>query len=360
MHVVSDSTYVVDGLTKHLHNWERDGWIGVANAPVIKEVVALLRSRSAVTTFRWVKGHAKTKGNNEADRLAGAGALLERQLRPVHLPPPQKYSVEGAYLPTLTQKLAYKGIRGWKPAGERRATVRVTEQVLAALRDAAGLTPTPSALWTLLRSHVIAKKVRDFLWKVLHDSLRIGNYWTNIPGYEDRATCSACGVVETSDHILSECSAAGQGAAWRAAAALLRGRGLEILPITRAHTHGGHAYTVTDENGDLCPGATRLARIVLTETAYLVWVLRCERVIGRAGQGEDRVTDDMVRARWLWTINKRFCMDRALMSKARAGRMHVPPETVVDTWTGTLKNESKLPTDWIDIPEVLVGMPPTD
>lgn len=182
----------------------------------------------------------------------------------------------------------------------------------------------------------------------------------NIPGYEQRAYCPTCGVLETTNHILMECSAPGQSAAWSVAAALLRRRGVDIHPISCAQTHGGHAYSVSDDSGELRSGATRLARIVLTEMAYLIWVLRCERVIGRAGEEVDRTTDEIVRNRWLWAINKRFHMDCALTSKARAGRMVLSPDTVMNTWAGTLKDENVLPSDWIDTPEVLVGMPPTD
>ncbi|KAL1945539.1 hypothetical protein VTO73DRAFT_2390 [Trametes versicolor] len=71
LHIVSDSKYVVDGLTLHLPNWERNGWIGVANASLFQEAAASLRMRSAPTTFRWVKGHTGVRGNEEADRLAG-------------------------------------------------------------------------------------------------------------------------------------------------------------------------------------------------------------------------------------------------------------------------------------------------
>lgn len=364
LHIVSDSTYVVDGLTKHLPHWEQRGWIGVANADIIRDVAALLRSRSALTTFRWVKGHARTRGNEEADKLAGEGARLDRQLRPVHLPPLEHFAVKGAKLATITQKLAYRGIRGWKPVPESRTMRQNVDDVISALQSATGLRVLPPTLWHLLRAHPISKKCRDFLWKALHGAHKIGKYWENIPGYEERARCPVCGVTETMDHILTSCTAPGQSAAWCSAAALLRLKGVNIFPISAGHSRGGHAFSALDEEGELRQGPTRLARIILTETAYLIWVLRCERVIGRESRQPDGVTDELVKRRWLAAVNKRLRMDCALTNKARAGRMFVAPDVVMDTWSGVLLNETGLPAAWTDTEGVLVGMPapasPTD
>ncbi|KAL1938790.1 hypothetical protein VTO73DRAFT_11170 [Trametes versicolor] len=97
LHLVSDSKYAIDGLTVNLKAWESRGWIGVANAALFREAAAALRARSALTTLRWVKGHSKVIGNEEADRLARVGAELEAPFRPVSLPV-FKYLRNGAAL----------------------------------------------------------------------------------------------------------------------------------------------------------------------------------------------------------------------------------------------------------------------
>lgn len=43
---------------------------------------------------------------------------------------------------------------------------------------------------------------------------------------------------------------------------------------------GSHAFVVLDMEGVLDTGLTRLTCIVLTETAYLIWVLCCKCVVG--------------------------------------------------------------------------------
>jgi hypothetical protein len=45
-------------------------------------------------------------------------------------------------------------------------------------------------------------------------------------------------------------------------------------------------------------GMTRLLQILISESAHLIWVLRCERIIR-----EENHSDDEIRARWLRKIN---------------------------------------------------------
>ncbi|EIW64977.1 uncharacterized protein TRAVEDRAFT_87149, partial [Trametes versicolor FP-101664 SS1] len=173
-----------------------------------------LRTRSAPTTFRWVKGHDRVRGNEEADRLAGEAANLPRPFRPMTLPAPERYTVRGASLLYLTQKLAYKGIQEWNEKPARRATARNVAAAQTALSEWSGERPTESSIWLLLRKDPVSRKIRDFIWKALHGGHRVGKFWSHIPGYEARATCSTCGALDTMEHILCECTAEGQRTAW--------------------------------------------------------------------------------------------------------------------------------------------------
>ena len=58
--IVSDSKYVIEGLTKHTKKWEDRGWIDVQHRELFWSITAWLRWRSGKTKFKWVKGH---KGN---------------------------------------------------------------------------------------------------------------------------------------------------------------------------------------------------------------------------------------------------------------------------------------------------------
>ena len=69
----TDSTYVKDGITRWIHNWERNGWKTAAKKPV-KNVDLWKRLQSALArhevSWHWVKGHAGNPDNERADELA--------------------------------------------------------------------------------------------------------------------------------------------------------------------------------------------------------------------------------------------------------------------------------------------------
>ena len=74
--VVTDSSYVKDGVSKWIHGWKRNGWKTAAKKPV-KNVELWQRLDAAQTihnvTWEWVKGHAGHPENERADALARAG-----------------------------------------------------------------------------------------------------------------------------------------------------------------------------------------------------------------------------------------------------------------------------------------------
>ena len=74
--------------------------------------------------------------------------------------------------------------------------------------------PTEKKIWEGLKGKEIRRQITDFLWKQLHGRLKIGEYWKNIPGYEERSLCQECNTTETMEHILLECRAEGREEIW--------------------------------------------------------------------------------------------------------------------------------------------------
>ena len=73
--IVTDSTYLRDGILKWIHGWRRNGWKTAAKKPVKNE--DLWRALDAAqarhdVNWDWVKGHAGHDGNERADKLATA------------------------------------------------------------------------------------------------------------------------------------------------------------------------------------------------------------------------------------------------------------------------------------------------
>ena len=74
----TDSRYVMDGLTKWIKGWQRNGWKTadrkpVKNADLWQELLAAAAPHRI--EWEWVKGHAGHPDNERADRLASDAAL---------------------------------------------------------------------------------------------------------------------------------------------------------------------------------------------------------------------------------------------------------------------------------------------
>ena len=74
--VVTDSSYVKDGITKWMTGWKKNGWKTAAKKPVKNEDLWKrlddAQDRHAVN-WEWVKGHAGHPENERADELAREG-----------------------------------------------------------------------------------------------------------------------------------------------------------------------------------------------------------------------------------------------------------------------------------------------
>ncbi|RDX56699.1 ribonuclease H-like protein [Lentinus brumalis] len=311
LHVVTDSKYTLDGLTVNLPQWEDCGWLGVANAALFQEAVAWLRSRTAVTTLRWVKGHDGVPGNEGADALAKRGAGMPDVVGVEALPPSlRKFLPIGAKLAALTQAKAYRWILNLKDKGRCVTSERNALRVVAAVSEDLHCPISENRLWRAFRSKDLGRKIRIFLWKSVHDAYRVGQYWRNIPQCEHRATCDACGVEESMEHILTECDAPGQRIIWQLAWTMLERAGLKLPDVSYGLILGAPASSL-NENFTTNPsaGTNRLYRIVLTESAYLIWTLRCERVIQLENDPERWRPPKAVARAWLACIRKRMNVD---------------------------------------------------
>lgn len=74
--IITDSTYVKNGVTSWIHGWKRNGWKTAAKKPVknaeLWQRLDLAQAQHQVT-WEWVKGHAGHPENERADELARAG-----------------------------------------------------------------------------------------------------------------------------------------------------------------------------------------------------------------------------------------------------------------------------------------------
>ena len=74
----TDSRYVVDGITRWIFGWQRNGWKNAAKKPVANADLwqaMMAAAKPHRIEWHWVKGHDGHPENERADQLASEAAL---------------------------------------------------------------------------------------------------------------------------------------------------------------------------------------------------------------------------------------------------------------------------------------------
>ena len=80
----TDSRYVMDGLTKWIKGWQKNGWKTAAKQPVKNADLwqaLITAAKPHRIEWLWVKGHAGHPDNERADKLASDAALAASRAR---------------------------------------------------------------------------------------------------------------------------------------------------------------------------------------------------------------------------------------------------------------------------------------
>ncbi|MFW2331764.1 MAG: ribonuclease HI [Nitrospinota bacterium] len=80
----SDSKYLINGMSKWVFNWQKNGWKtaskkDVKNIELWKKLLLLAGKHNV--TWEWVKAHAGIEGNEIADKLANRAIDLKKSVK---------------------------------------------------------------------------------------------------------------------------------------------------------------------------------------------------------------------------------------------------------------------------------------
>ena len=259
-----------------------------------------------------------------------------RKSRNTHIP--NEFLTQGAKLLTLNQATAYQGIRRVKSSKDPRAAAEQLDCARQAIEAISGDHETDETIWTSTRKPVIRTRVSQFLYKAMHQTHMVGAVWRHIQRHNQRQFCTACQDLDSMDHILTKCPTNTRRLTWSLAEQawphtqecwpeISLGLILRVGCISFPNPDTNNTRTPPDQRRktNKRKGASRLLQILISKTAHLTWVMRCERTI----QNKQH-TDDEIRARWLQAINDRLTYDRIIAVKIKRNAKHT--NLVKHTW----------------------------
>ncbi|KAK7027004.1 hypothetical protein R3P38DRAFT_2777121 [Favolaschia claudopus] len=203
----------------------------------------------------------KQKGKEASRKRKDVPDLIEAQLPPNLILP-------GAKLKLMSQSLAYKIIR------RKKMNTFVYQDALDRWDTRKNIT----------QAHEAVSGINGTVEQTWSSILPMDADTQQVGGSEDRGICSTCGGTESMEHILTKCTAAGQRLIWDLTSELWKKK-----PGDGTRPSLGEIMA--------CGMVEKGNRV--SESAYLIWKLRNERVIGAKGEAPEREITN----RWLQTIN---------------------------------------------------------
>ncbi|KJA27410.1 hypothetical protein HYPSUDRAFT_131111, partial [Hypholoma sublateritium FD-334 SS-4] len=358
----TDCNPLLSIITNKLETMERTGWKDCQNSELIRTLVATLRNHKACIFIGDTPKNLKKGLRKMAKR-----ALKNPNIEEIHINEMEHLKSQGIHLLSATQAILHEGIRTYRKLESRRDTTMrldITRHSVEEL-NADGKYPTDKDIWYSIRSTALTKSTRGFLWKNMHNAYRIGDKWTSIPNFEHRAKCSLCGIEETMEHILLECTLSNViPIIWKLTENLWKyQKSKHHWPRIRFGTILGCALSSfkreprEDETKKQPQEAiNRLFTILVSESAYLIWKIRCERLMKREDDPTQRHTEREIQNKWLLALNNRLKTDIIQTNTNKFGSYAIPEDIVLRTWSGVLQDKEILPDNWIRQAGGLVGI----
>ena len=191
-----------------------------------------------------------------------------------------------------------------------------------------------------MRKRPITAKIADFLWKLTHDCLKCGKYFSRWNAEQQWCKC-APNIIENPEHILTECPLGNQADLWLTAGQIWT-KEIENIPEAdawqkpdiheiRAIGCWTNTKDIPRKKGDkqkhLTASLSNLRKILVSETAWNIWKLRCERVINEKDRPRHQYTETLKEA-----FRRRIIIEWGATRWISQRKRHQAIVTFKETW----------------------------
>jgi hypothetical protein len=201
MIIVTTGDLPIKRLKTHLPTWETKGFNNVKDATLYQSLLSTLWSRQAPRIF-WKGIWSQNHSAHGVRMLASVGS---RSTDPINLGVSPEKELTGAILSSLSQAQAYQMILDNKPKAPFPATERNMQIIKESVGNLRQKQPTNASTWKATQSTTLCRRVQNFNFNMIHNSLKTGNFFKHIPNCEHRVNCPRCETTDSIEHILLNC-----------------------------------------------------------------------------------------------------------------------------------------------------------
>jgi hypothetical protein len=323
------SDFLIRALVKERKKFEND--LLDPKFTLLKAVFARLNERVARVSFKKVT-------DNQAKlptQLMIRGVEIDTEIDIMFENP-------GIPLAQGSQRLFTKIIRKLRPKPQRKYTFVNLDRIRCSIQEASGYTPSDEMIWKSIRSVTLQRLTREFLWKCIHNTFRVGDFWLHTETLTMRGECQTCRVPETLEHIALDCDAPGQRLIWNLTKQLWLKKYRQWPTLNWGLVLGCNLVKFKSDKGIVLPEKGRLFAILVSVAWHVIWNLRHGRVIDNPDRTQ---TASEIHNRWLKAVNAILTRDRLLTDSNKFGPLAFKKQIVLSTWSGILLDEDSLPDD---------------
>src|SRR5258708_1921852 len=120
---------------------------------------------------------------------------------------PITFNLQGAKLAALTQAITYHVIMEHQPQPTQPTTSRNLQVTREAIQNYNGLLEIDTMIWAGMKQCTLQTCTKQFVYKAMHGTQKVGEYWRHLGDSAPREFCSVCRTTESMEHILTRCQA---------------------------------------------------------------------------------------------------------------------------------------------------------